>query len=48
VPSAFADARTNSSTATGRTEAESLVDGCHVAFLAAAGFTLIALLTVSE
>ncbi|MGW5970510.1 DHA2 family efflux MFS transporter permease subunit [Streptomyces sp. NPDC055186] len=44
VLSAFVSARTNSLTAAGKTEAESLVGGYHVAFLAAAGFTLTALL----
>ena len=44
VLSAFVSARTNSLTAAGKTEAESLVGGYHVAFLAAAGFTLTALI----
>ncbi|MGA4837374.1 DHA2 family efflux MFS transporter permease subunit [Streptomyces sp. G45] len=43
VLSALVSARTNSLTAAGETEAESLVGGYHVAFLAAAGFTLTAL-----
>ncbi|CAL9332486.1 hypothetical protein [Streptomyces sp. enrichment culture] len=42
--SAFVDARTNSLAAEGKTEAKSLVGGYHVAFLAAAGFTLTALI----
>ncbi|WP_083828247.1 MULTISPECIES: hypothetical protein [Protofrankia] len=44
VLSAFVNARTSSLTATGKTEAESLVGGYHVAFLAAAGFALTALI----
>ncbi|MGW5128215.1 DHA2 family efflux MFS transporter permease subunit [Streptomyces sp. NPDC004069] len=44
VLSAFVSARTNSLTAAGKTEAESLVGGYHVAFLAAAGFALTALI----
>ncbi|MFJ2566519.1 MFS transporter [Streptomyces sp. NPDC087568] len=44
VLSAFVSARTNSLIAAGKPEAESLVGGYHVAFLAAAGFTLTALL----
>jgi Major Facilitator Superfamily. len=45
VLSAFANARTNSLIIAGETEAESLIGGYHVAFLAAAGFTLTALIT---
>lgn len=41
--SAFVSARTNSLTAAGKSEVESLAGGYHVAFLAAAGFVLIAL-----
>ncbi|TGA87986.1 MFS transporter, partial [Streptomyces palmae] len=41
--SAFVSARTNNLTAAGKSEAESLVGGYHVAFLAAAGFSLAAL-----
>ncbi|GHB52186.1 MFS transporter [Streptomyces viridiviolaceus] len=44
VLSAFVSARTNSLIAAGTTEAEALVGGYHVAFLAAAGFTLTALI----
>ncbi|WP_232838427.1 MFS transporter [Streptomyces geranii] len=44
VLSALVSARTDSLTAAGRTEAESLVGGYHAAFLAAAGFTLAALI----
>ncbi|WP_258572999.1 MFS transporter [Streptomyces sp. KM273126] len=44
VLNAFVSARTNSLTAAGKTEAESLVGGYHVAFLASAGFTLTALI----
>ncbi|MEU5099929.1 MFS transporter [Streptomyces sp. NPDC020996] len=44
VLSAFVSARTNSLITAGKTEAESLVGGYHVAFLAAAGFTLAALI----
>ncbi|MFJ9927925.1 drug resistance transporter, EmrB/QacA subfamily [Streptomyces misionensis] len=44
VLSAFVTARTNSLTAAGKDEAEALVGGYHVAFLAAGGFVLIALL----
>ncbi|MET7610997.1 DHA2 family efflux MFS transporter permease subunit [Streptomyces seoulensis] len=44
VLSAFVSARTNSLTAAGKTEAESLAGGYHLAFLAAAGFALAALL----
>ncbi|WP_432154226.1 MFS transporter [Streptomyces tricolor] len=43
VLSAFAGARTDSLTAAGKTEAEALAGGYHVAFLAAAGFPLAAL-----
>ncbi|MER6983822.1 MFS transporter [Streptomyces carpinensis] len=42
--STFAGARTNGLSAAGKTEAESLVGGYHVAFLAAAGFALTALI----
>jgi EmrB/QacA subfamily drug resistance transporter len=45
VLSALVSARTKSLTAAGKTEAESLIGGYHVAFLAAAGFTLAALIT---
>lgn len=45
VLSALVSARTKSLTAAGRTEAESLIGGYHAAFLAAAGFTLAALIT---
>lgn len=44
VLSAFATARTNSLTAAGKSEAEALVGGYHMAFLAAAGSALIALI----
>jgi hypothetical protein len=44
VLSAFVSARTNSLTAAGKTAAESLAGGYHVAFLAAAGFTLATLI----
>lgn len=44
VLSAFVNARTNSLIAAGKTETESLVGGYHVAFLAAAGFALTALI----
>jgi MFS family permease len=45
VLSALVSARTNGLAAAGRTEAESLLGGYQAAFLAAAGFTLAALLT---
>ena len=44
VLSAFANTRTNSLITAGENEAESLIGGYHVAFLAAAGFTLTALI----
>ncbi|MFF9041758.1 hypothetical protein ACF090_40545 [Streptomyces sp. NPDC014892] len=44
VLSAFVSARTNSLTVAGKTEAGSLASGHHAAFLAAAGFTLTALI----
>ncbi|BFO17864.1 MFS transporter [Streptomyces sp. KM77-8] len=44
VLSAFVSARTRSLDAAGKTEAESLVGAYHVAFLAAAAFTLTALI----
>ncbi|MFK0115117.1 DHA2 family efflux MFS transporter permease subunit [Streptomyces sp. NPDC090994] len=44
VLSAFVTARTSSLTAAGKTEAAALAGGYHVAFLAAAGFVLAALI----
>ncbi|TWV56352.1 MFS transporter [Streptomyces misionensis] len=44
VLNAFVTARTNSLTAAGEHEAQALLGGYHVAFLAAGGFVLIALL----